>query len=485
MNLQINCPFCQNLLSIEQRFAGSQMQCPICAQVFAVAPPPVVPVVQARVVPGPAPVQAPPTHGMTAPAPVRKAPGAAPGPQQPGRPQQPGTRPAGAGRTPAKAPEEGGGSAALLMIGLAVVGVLVLMGGFYLVNGMLKKREMAEKGLGDEVKSMLEAKRAAVAKAQKEEEQEKAELMAGLRKLLSESLCEGNEKVAGEIIKEVEAVQGQADKLYSDADMNNDPKDIRAFLAEHMEPRMRANPIIFNWLGGRITPKKFCAIMFGQEEPGRRPQGKVADFLMAGNYSATGTGFFISGDGWLLTNEHVVKDAPEVDVRGTDGVIRRAQVVKTDVQGDVAVLKVKGSATKWLPLAAQEGTMGAAVFTIGYPDAETQGVEPKFTDGRISSLSGLRDDRDHYQITVPVQPGNSGGPLVDVKTGGVVGIVASVLRGRENVTYAIKTAVAMNLLKTIPAFATTPQVRTPASTEMETMASEVRGATVFIMVPDR
>ncbi|WP_395738542.1 trypsin-like peptidase domain-containing protein [Prosthecobacter sp.] len=484
MNLQINCPFCQNLLSIEQRFAGSQMQCPICAQVFAVAPPPVVPVVQARVVPSPAQAPAPAPAPQSVQRPAAPQPGQrAPGPQGPARPQMPGSRPAG--QPAAKAPEEGGGSAAMLMIGLVVVGVGLLFGGFYFVNGMLKKREMAEKGLGDDVKKVLEAKRAAVAKVQKEEEERKAELMSGLRKLLSESLCEGNEKVAGEILNEVEAVHSQADKLFADADMNNDPKDMGAFLAEHMEPRIRGNPVIFNWLGGRITPKKFCALMFGQEEPGRKQQGRVADFLASGNYSSTGTGFYISADGWLLTNEHVVKDLPEVDIRGADGVIRRARVVKTDVQGDVAVLKVQGAAPRWLSLASQEGTMGAAVFTIGFPDADVQGVEPKFTDGRISSLSGLRDDRDHYQITVPVQPGNSGGPLVDVKTGGVVGIVSAVLRGRENVTYAIKARVAASLLQNIPSYSAVVQARTPASTEMEALASEVRAATVFVMVPDR
>ena len=150
---------------------------------------------------------------------------------------------------------------------------------------------------------------------------------------------------------------------------------------------------------------------------------------------------------------------------------------------DVAVLKTKETARYWLPKATTEGTMGAAVFTIGYPNADIQGVEPKFTDGRISSLSGIRDDPDHYQITVPAQPGNSGGPLVDAKTGAVVGIVASVLRnGADNVTYAIKIRVATALLKTIPDFKSGASAQTSGSKEMEALAAEVRAATVLVMV---
>ncbi|WP_395744701.1 trypsin-like peptidase domain-containing protein [Prosthecobacter sp.] len=470
MNLQINCPNCQSPLSIEQRFMGGQMQCPFCQQIFMVAPPPVVPVVQARQVPSPA---------QTAPAPGPRS------PQNPSRPQSPGSRAPGprpAASSAAKPPQGGDGMATALIIGLVVLGVGLVFGGFYFLNGVLKKRQMAEKGLGSEINSQLEAKRTAAAKAKQEEEQERTEMMTALRKLLTEHLCEGNEKVAGEIMREVEAISGEADKLFADADVSNDPSDMRAFLAQRMEPRLRSNAVIFNWLGGRVSPKAFCAMLFGQEVEAKPERGKVAEFLVAGNYAATGTGFYVSRDGWLLTNEHVVHDAAEVDVRGADGVIRHAQVVKTDFEGDVAVLRTREPASKWLPLTTQEGTMGAAVFTIGFPNADLQGVEPKFTDGRISSLSGIRDDRDHYQITVPAQPGNSGGPLVDVKSGAVVGIVAAVLRGRENVTYAIKTRVAADLLKTLPAYQTVSPLTRPASTEMEALAAEVRAATVLVLV---
>jgi S1-C subfamily serine protease len=464
MNLQINCPFCQMLLAIDPRFAGQQMQCPSCQQLFMVAPPP-VPVVQARQ------VSAPPPQQRLAANP------------QPGRAPAPRTAPKSTAKTPEAA--GGGGMAAAIMIGLVLLGVGVVGGGFYYLNSALKKRQLAEKGLGSEIKSQLEAKRAANAKVKEEEAAKRTAMLTALRKFLTETLCEGNDKVAGEIMREVEEVGKEADKLFADADSNNDPKDMGAFMAEKMEPRVSSNPVIFNWLGGRASPKQFCAMLFGQERETIKERGKVADFLMAGNYAGTGTGFYISRDGWLLTNQHVVKDATEVDVRGADGVIRKAVVVKTDPEGDVAVLKTKEPASKWLSLAGTEGAMGAAVFTVGFPDAAVQGVKPKFTDGRISSLSGIRDDPDNYQITVPVQPGNSGGALVDVKTGAVVGLVASVLRGRENVTYAVKSRVAMALLKTVPGYPSNTAIVLPANTEMEALAAEVGEATVLVMTPDK
>jgi S1-C subfamily serine protease len=85
-----------------------------------------------------------------------------------------------------------------------------------------------------------------------------------------------------------------------------------------------------------------------------------------------------------------------------------------------------------------------------------QGVEPKYTDGKISSLSGMRDDPSEYQISVPVQPGNSGGPLCDIN-GEVVGIVVARLSDvaalresgavPQNVNYAVKAKHALQLLQ--------------------------------------
>src|ERR1039458_4939465 len=88
------------------------------------------------------------------------------------------------------------------------------------------------------------------------------------------------------------------------------------------------------------------------------------------------------------------------------------------------VLKVDGT-FRALPVTAQPRVkMGDTVFTIGFPNPEIQGVEPKLTRGEISSMAGVQDNPRYYQISVPVQPGNSGGALVD-ECGNAVGVVTS------------------------------------------------------------
>jgi len=93
-----------------------------------------------------------------------------------------------------------------------------------------------------------------------------------------------------------------------------------------------------------------------------------------------------------------------------------------------------------------ELSLGRSVFTIGFPNPVMQGVEPKYTDGKVSATAGMGDDKNFYQVSVPVQPGNSGGALVDADTGWCVGVITLRLentsdgRSAQNVSYAIKSA---------------------------------------------
>lgn len=163
-------------------------------------------------------------------------------------------------------------------------------------------------------------------------------------------------------------------------------------------------------------------------------------------YSSFGTGFFISSNGWIVTNRHVVGKAKEVDIRISDGTTHRAKVMKTDEDLDLALVQVETNPPSFLPLSKGdvELSLGRPVFTIGFPNPVLQGIEPKYTDGKISALAGMEDDKNFYQISVPVQPGNSGGALVDTDTGWAVGVITLRLdrtadgRSAQNVSYAIK-----------------------------------------------
>lgn len=170
----------------------------------------------------------------------------------------------------------------------------------------------------------------------------------------------------------------------------------------------------------------------------------------------SGSGFFISEDGHFVTNAHVVEQASRLEVQhGTN--TRPAIVVAVDKERDLALLQVQAGTNRmpFLVVSDRVPGLGEAVFTIGYPLLEIQGTKPKYTDGKISSLSGIRDDPKRMQISVPVQPGNSGGPLAD-SNGDVVGMVSARLNDLrvleaagsvpQNVNYAIKGSVLWEFL---------------------------------------
>jgi len=186
--------------------------------------------------------------------------------------------------------------------------------------------------------------------------------------------------------------------------------------------------------------------------PATGPKGGPSSDEPYGN----GSGFFISEDGLFISNAHVVANATKIEVRTGAGK-QRATVLQIDKEKDLALLRVtipKGSVPA-LTISTNVATLGAQVFTIGYPMVELQGSRPKFTDGRVSSLAGFRDDPDQMQISVPVQPGNSGGPLVDMN-GDIMGVVVGRMNDLkvikiagsvpQNVNYAVKGATLIQFL---------------------------------------
>jgi S1-C subfamily serine protease len=149
----------------------------------------------------------------------------------------------------------------------------------------------------------------------------------------------------------------------------------------------------------------------------------------------SGSGFFVSEDGLFITNAHVVEDYTKIEVRGAAGT-KKATVLRVDKDKDLALLQVQGaSGATGLRVATNSLSIGTHVFTIGYPLVDLQGSQPKFTDGKVSSVAGARDDPDEMQISVAVQPGNSGGPLADAN-GDVVGVVVASLNEFETVAVA-------------------------------------------------
>jgi len=169
-----------------------------------------------------------------------------------------------------------------------------------------------------------------------------------------------------------------------------------------------------------------------------------------------GTGFAISSDGLIVTNNHIVQSASEIKVKGINDNFSKsynASVILSDEKNDLAIIKIddKDFATiGTLPFTIKSTTsdVGTDVFVLGYPLTATMGDEIKLTNGIISSKSGFKGDITSYQMTAPIQPGNSGAPLFD-KNGYLIGIVNAKHWGTENVGYAIKSSYLNNLIESL------------------------------------
>jgi S1-C subfamily serine protease len=185
-------------------------------------------------------------------------------------------------------------------------------------------------------------------------------------------------------------------------------------------------------------------------------QKKVVNYNPS-EYDGNGSGFFISRQGHIVTNYHVVEETSELFTKlSVNGQLEKfpLRVVAKDRVNDLAILKVDKAGFdlgKDIPYGFEYNTVdvGEEVFTLGYPMVDVMGEELKFTDGKISAKSGIDGDITTYQITTPIQYGNSGGPLFQEESGNIVGIVSATLNRNEfngeNVNYAIKS----NLLKTL------------------------------------
>ena len=204
------------------------------------------------------------------------------------------------------------------------------------------------------------------------------------------------------------------------------------------------------------------------------------------NAIGSGTGFFITRDGHILTCHHVIKGAAKI-VIAIEGKTFPAILVREDPNNDLALLKINGSFPAIAFSSDRSAKMGQAVFTIGYPNPGLQGVSAKFTEGTINSLTGFQDDVRLYQISIPVQPGNSGGALLD-ENGNILGVIVAMLNAKttfkitgslpQNVNYAVKSIYAQALLDTLPEVV--GKLSSPAKTKADAIANAEKGTVMVI-----
>jgi S1-C subfamily serine protease len=159
----------------------------------------------------------------------------------------------------------------------------------------------------------------------------------------------------------------------------------------------------------------------------------------------------------MLTNAHVVETCKSVTVSLGDGDTADAKIAAKDSQNDLALLVATTKIPQYARFAATAPRQGDEVVVYGFPLPGALSTQGNLTTGILSAMVGLRDDSRQFQISAPVQPGNSGGPLFD-RNGAVIGVVSSKINALrvaaatgdvpQNVNFAIKANVVSNFLET-------------------------------------
>jgi S1-C subfamily serine protease len=205
-----------------------------------------------------------------------------------------------------------------------------------------------------------------------------------------------------------------------------------------------------------------------------------------GTEKTSGTGFAIASNGYIVTNYHVTEGANKISIRGINGdfsIGYSASVILEDKNNDLSIIKIDDSYSLDLgviPFTIDNSIseVGSSVFALGYPLRATMGDEVKLTNGIISSRSGFKGDITTYQISVPVQPGNSGGPLFDDK-GNIIGIINAKHAGAENASYAIKASYLMNLFNLMP---TPPKLQKTSTLAGKPLTEQVKILKMFTYI---
>lgn len=206
------------------------------------------------------------------------------------------------------------------------------------------------------------------------------------------------------------------------------------------------------------------------------------------------TGFFITSD-LIVTNYHVVENAQTIEIKYHNSQKAPAAVITKDPINDLALLKVSNKPAARvtpLPLAnLQNSKDGDTVYTVGFPLSGLLGNKAKLSEGIINSITGIQDDVRMLQISIPIQPGNSGGPLLNAR-GQVVGVVTAsvnpyvsfLLTGTfpQNINFAMKINYVNNLLDTLPEKAHLPAKKAAGSLTPAQIMALAKEAVVQIEV---
>ncbi len=186
------------------------------------------------------------------------------------------------------------------------------------------------------------------------------------------------------------------------------------------------------------------------------------------NGKFSGTGFALTADGYLVTSAHVIQGADSLLVEGRDHQRYKAETVFADAKHDLAILRIKDakfSGFGRLPYVFKGGQadLGERVYTLGYPREDVV-----YGEGALSARSGFGGDTAFYQVSIPVNPGNSGGPLLDER-GNLIGVVSGRQDDVQSAAFATKSSYLVRLVDSL-------RNRQPAATYHLPHVNQLAGA---------
>lgn len=156
--------------------------------------------------------------------------------------------------------------------------------------------------------------------------------------------------------------------------------------------------------------------------------------------ASSGSAFFINNDGYVITNHHVIESCNDNLKIVFSNNNHKAKLIAKDEYLDLALLKAEIKNDDFIELSVVPPKKLQKIIAAGYPFGKYLSDDLKFTSGIVSSLKGLKDDSTRLQIDAALNPGNSGGPIVDEQTGRLVAVAVAGLRKdiTESVNFGIK-----------------------------------------------
>lgn len=208
-------------------------------------------------------------------------------------------------------------------------------------------------------------------------------------------------------------------------------------------------------LGYTMLARKVNQIQQSQKALIRKVDNQISDATVpavrANKFS--GTGFALTADGYIVTSAHVIQgpDFQKADsllIEGRDHQRYHAETVYSDIKHDLAILRIKDSKFNGfgrLPYTFKGGQadLGERVYTLGYPREDVV-----YGEGALSARSGFNGDTAFYQVSIPVNPGNSGGPLLDTQ-GNLIGVVSGRQDDAQSAAFATKSSYLVRLVDSL------------------------------------